>query len=127
MAEPRDWLVAAEDDLKIAKSLKDDNLSSGVCFHSQQVAEKSLKAILLSKGQKSLKTHDLAFLLKRLGKEEHLDACEFLNRFYIPIRYPDAPAGSIEDRRPSTDMAIKALEYAQEIFDFAASQLKEEE
>ena len=45
----RQWLLKAEEDLNAAKSLITHGASflSTVCFHSQQAAEKYLKAFLL--------------------------------------------------------------------------------
>lgn len=41
------WLAIAQDDLKAAKGLLKLELFSAVAYHSQQAAEKSLKASIL--------------------------------------------------------------------------------
>ena len=57
------WLEFAEIDLKAAKALlKEGSLSSVVCFHAQQSAEKCLKALIESKGLNPPKSHDLVML-----------------------------------------------------------------
>ena len=43
----KEWLKVANDDLAVIEKIIDDNrLTNMVAFHSQQVVEKSLKAIL---------------------------------------------------------------------------------
>jgi len=45
---PRDWLRLAKADLAIARlELPPDGLLELLCFHAQQAAEKSIKAVLL--------------------------------------------------------------------------------
>ena len=53
------WIRAAEDDLKLAKViLEEENFYPAICFHSQQSVEKSLKAFLLHQNfSEDLRTH----------------------------------------------------------------------
>ena len=62
--EARDWADYAEEDLIMAKSAlrRSRPLTIGSCFHSQQCAEKYLKAILVSQSIEFPKTHDLLIL-----------------------------------------------------------------
>jgi len=59
-----EWVVYAEEDLMMAKSAlkRSKPLTTASCFHSQQCAEKYLKAILVSKIVEFPKTHDLLIL-----------------------------------------------------------------
>jgi HEPN domain-containing protein len=61
------WIIKAMEDFKVAKhelSLPEDEIAtSAVCFHSQQLVEKLLKAYLISTGVDFERTHDLKFLL----------------------------------------------------------------
>lgn len=55
------WVEYAEEDLVMAKSALRRNkpLTTSSCFHSQQSAEKYLKAMLVSQDIEFPKTHDL--------------------------------------------------------------------
>lgn len=53
----RVWIQQAEEDLKMAEVLMANEYYRGACFHSQQAAEKTLKALLLSKGWELERTH----------------------------------------------------------------------
>jgi len=61
----RKWLLKAEEDFNAAKSLITHGASflSTVCFHSQQAAEKYLKAFLTYHQVEFPKTHDIDELL----------------------------------------------------------------
>jgi len=63
---PEEWLSHAESDLKLASlASKDPQIIRGqVCFHAQQAAEKSIKAVLLFQGVEFPLTHDIEELLK---------------------------------------------------------------
>jgi HEPN domain-containing protein len=66
MHGPEAWLAKAVSDLISAKKLSrddDDTLDTAV-YHTQQCAEKSLKAYLCLKNQVIPKTHDLEKLLE---------------------------------------------------------------
>src|SRR5215216_724383 len=62
--EVSSWVEYAEDDFTVAKSALRRNkpLTTPSCFHSQQCAEKYLKAILVSQNIEFPKTHDLLIL-----------------------------------------------------------------
>ena len=62
---PLDWVDYAEDDFSAAKILlrKSKPLTSPSCFHSQQCAEKYLKAMLIHKDVEYPKTQDLLALV----------------------------------------------------------------
>ena len=67
MSDPSDqfdWVEYAEEDLIMAKSAlrRSKPLTTPSCFHSQQCAEKYLKAILISQDIEFPKTHDLLIL-----------------------------------------------------------------
>ncbi len=62
---PEEWLVHAKSDLNLARLSKgrDDVLPEQVCFHSQQAAEKALKAVLLHRKIEFPFIHDIEELL----------------------------------------------------------------
>jgi HEPN domain-containing protein len=55
--------------------------------------EKALKRLMAGHGKVPLKSHDLIFLLDRIGlddiPEQHLDFLEMINNVSVPTRYPD--------------------------------------
>lgn len=60
--KPADWIRRAENDLRNAEhtlTLVHDCPFDTVCFHAQQCAEKYLKALLLARGVRFPRTHDL--------------------------------------------------------------------
>lgn len=94
--EVKKWIIKAMEDFKIAKhelSFPEDEISTGpVCFHSQQIAEKLLKAFLLSRNVDFEKTHDLEHLVDLCSQQDS----EFkelnvgnLTSYAVEIRYPD--------------------------------------
>jgi len=68
MQEHEIHLKIAQDDLLAAKALLKISLSTTAVFHVQQCFEKSLKGYLAFCKQKSMKTHDLEFLVKECCK-----------------------------------------------------------
>lgn len=66
------------------------------------------------------KTHDLEAIFNRLKDKvlaisELEEKIRFLNKFYVPTRYPDALPGSLPEGLPDSKDAQKALDYAKEI------------
>lgn len=121
MSSPAEWLFLAETDLKAALGSLDHSVPNMVCFHAQQVAEKCLKAVLESAKAEIPRTHELPFLYELVikinpGLEEIKEELMFLNRFYVPTRYPEALPGSLEENLPTIEMAKQAVRYAEQIF-----------
>ena len=94
-ASVRGFLEKAQHDLAAARLLLDqEELADIVCFHSQQTAEKALKAALLSAGCEVPRTHDLPRLLDELvesdGRWEAIRLpAEALSDFAVAPRYPE--------------------------------------
>lgn len=84
---------AREDELNVRSILKHrDGAPSGVCFLSQQMAEKYLKAILIFYDLELMKIHDLIKLISLLennapGIKEIDEDAALLNQYYIETRY----------------------------------------
>jgi uncharacterized protein len=86
------WLRDAEDELSTAVILLQNGKYKSACYHSQQCVEKCLKALILEKGEKPEKVHDIVELLahvNRLGWTVgiSIDDAVFLNSIYKG-RYP---------------------------------------
>jgi HEPN domain-containing protein len=92
---PADWLRFAESDLALAQAA----VGSGVlyemlCFHAQQAAEKSLKAVLLAHNVGFPRTHNLRVLRDLLPPElplaPEVEQAVELSDYATMARYPGA-------------------------------------
>ena len=91
--DPREWLKRARSNLARAKARIPDVYLEDLCFDAQQVAEKSLKAVLIHRGLEFPYSHDLSRLLTLLdntGKKVPKDVRQVarLTRFAVDTRYP---------------------------------------
>lgn len=118
-----EWEAYALDDEKVAEMiLREDGPANPLCFHSQQMAEKYLKAYLLRKGGRFEKKHQLVYLLDLCTEidasfSELVDDAALLSAFYIETRYPgDIPEFSLEEGR-------KGFEAAKHVKDFVLKKL----
>ncbi|MEK7535872.1 MAG: HEPN domain-containing protein [Patescibacteria group bacterium] len=119
-----EWQKFANDDLETAELLlKEDGPINPVCFHSQQAAEKYLKAYLVLNDRRLEKTHDLGSLLNLCTKidisfEQLLKNILYLSEFYTETRYPgDIPEFNF-------DHASKAFDHAKIVKEFVLSKFK---
>ena len=121
----REWLIKADKDLKTAKLVMANGemeLYEAVCFHTQQAAEKYLKALLIKFDITPPKTHDLSALLNLLKsntavESRFYESAEFLNPYAVDIRYP------VEDIDVDTEEVQTALEHCRIIRDFVLTQV----
>ena len=89
--EVKKWLEQAKSDLSAARNSADSKNFDWACFQAQQAAEKGLKALLLQKQGKIIKTHDLVFLSTEINLPEHFkETCKELTLIYVHVRYPTA-------------------------------------
>ncbi len=111
---PQDWLAYAESDLNLARLAKGrkEILPEQACFHAQQAAEKSLKAVFLFKRIEFPLIHDIEELIELAQQnglvlpKEIRDAGS-LTPYAVEARYP----GHLEELAPSdVDEAIRLAE-----------------
>lgn len=115
---PFDWAQYAEEDLIMARTAlrRSKPLTTSSCFHSQQCAEKYLKAILVSQDIEFPKTHDL-LILNTLCTERGIftgftkEDLGRLSGYAVNTRYPG--------NQPTLEEAKDALEIAKTIRQFA--------
>jgi HEPN domain-containing protein len=95
MKEPaRRWLIFADKDRQTCEQIKDlQGLRAIAAFHVQQTIEKSLKAILVCRGQNPPRIHDLlrlaALVAATVGESAiHTGELERINQYYTFSRYP---------------------------------------
>ncbi len=128
MSDSSRWIELAMEDKKMAELAYDAHLYNQACFHSQQGAEKYLKALLLEKDGKFPKTHSLTELLMLASlKDTSLlslkNNCLYLDQFYVPTRYPDAPLGSLPEGAPKEEDAKKAMGILAQIIELISKKL----
>ena len=92
----RQWLRKAGNDLFTARCVLEhpDGPADTPCFHAQQAAEKSLKAVLTACGVRFGRGHDLIPLLdaaasRACGLAEYRAACAQLTAYAVGARYPE--------------------------------------
>ena len=107
VADTRDWLAKARHDLQAASTLLegDQPLPDVAAFHTQQAAEKSLKAFLYWHDVPFRKTHELdelgrAALEIDSSLEESVDSAVDLTPFAWRFRYPGEPMAPRWRRSP---------------------------
>ena len=121
-----EWIKKAnEDELACESILKHrDAPPSPVCFFSQQMAEKYLKALLIFHQKSFPKVHDLKRIATLIEPSEPTifdleEEFNVLNKYYATTRYPgDFPEGF------SWRDAEEAFESAQKIKEFVLEKIK---
>lgn len=124
--EARRWYQTARDDLDTAKVLLDNNKFSASCFHSQQAAEKALKAICFlfgmdTWGHSIVKLTDVLRTHKQTATKvlSYRKEAMALDRYYIPTRYPDGLPDITPMDAYNVDDAETALKYSGHFLDLA--------
>lgn len=120
--DPIEWLNRAKSNL--ARATADINLPDvyleDLCFDAQQAAEKSIKALLLSRGITFPFVHDLAELvtvLQRNGQEVPPTIAEAarLTRFAVETRYPSlTEAVTREDYDRAVAIATEVIRWVEQ-------------
>ncbi len=113
--ETQEWLKIADEEYKAATHLYKRELFRMVCYHSQQTAEKLLKAALTEKEVSVARTHNILDLRNAVAKAGYklklLDEdAVFLNSVYRS-RYP-SDLGLLPGGEPTKNDAQKALKIA---------------
>ncbi len=90
---PAEWMVLARSDLAVAAVARVPSaVPATPCFLAQQAAEKSLKAVLLSRRISFSKTHDVGALLDLLPPDMDVPVdvqhAALLTRYAVDTRYP---------------------------------------
>jgi HEPN domain-containing protein/predicted nucleotidyltransferase len=126
----RRWLAQAEHNLSMARTLLENGFWAGACFQSEQAAELALKALLYSRGHRYVTTHSVQELVQTSGQDDaelqrFQGYGEFLDRFYLPTRYPDALDGpGVPFEAFNEPEALQALGYAAEVVDTVRARMR---
>ena len=88
------WLASAEEDLAYARHAAAAGFHAPACFHSQQAAEKAVKAVHYATGARVVIGHNVRTLIEKVepastGLAALLDDARELDVFYLPTRYPN--------------------------------------
>ena len=115
----KEWLNAANDDLKtIEKLLPDLSLTNVIVFHCQQAIEKVLKALIDELSLGLARTHNLQSLLSKTDEEFNLNYDETIiaeiDRLYIDSRYP-GDFGLMPFGKPTINEAKAYYQQAKEL------------
>ena len=120
------WLEKARRDLVTAQTGIDSSepFSDIICFHTQQAAEKYIKAYLIWQKVEFPKTHSLEDLLLLAAQKdksflELIEDANMLTPYAVEIRYG-------ESDEPIIDDAKQAIEIAEEIKDFVQQKLPDQ-
>jgi len=115
----KDWLRQAKSDLQHSLHAREDGDYDWACFAAHQAAEKAVKALAEFSGG-SYWGHAISKLLEALQEkytisDETKNHALFLDKFYIPTRYPNGfDSGAPVDYYTEKDAEL-AYEAAQHI------------
>lgn len=90
--QTEEWLKQADYDLGTAEAMFRSRRYIYAIFMCHLCLEKALKGLLARRSEILPKSHDLVFLLDRIGidiPEHHAEFLEMLNEVSVPTRYPD--------------------------------------
>jgi len=131
VVEAARWLRQAIEHLSVARWDGQGEFWAAACFQAQQSAELALKAVLIHQGERSVMTHGVVGLVKRVSKY-HAELAALaaqarrLDRYYIPTRYPNGLASGTaaenfddEDFQMAVDAATEVIESARRIVEQA--------
>lgn len=117
-------LEKAERDLTTAERMSDEGteFADVVCFHSQQCAEKALKALIAAPGNEPPRSHDLGVLVEALEEQQVfpadvISAARLLADFGVAPRYP-----GWEDAVGHVDLPV-VLRAARKVLEFVFARL----
>lgn len=111
------WLKTAQEDVRVAEKLMEEEFFSHACFAAQQAGEKAIKALWFLADQEP-SGHSLQRLLLDFSAKDGLpdfpkwiEAAAALDKLYIPTRYPNGlpdltPAESFFRAEAETGIAL---------------------
>jgi HEPN domain-containing protein len=124
MPQPRsveEWLRYARGDLRLAKTPADPDLPVELlCFHTQQAAERAIKAVLIHLGVRPPWTHAIEELLHLLPAgvqtTPEVDQSARLSAYATTTRYPrQGPGVTDAQHREALRLAEAVVQWATQI------------
>ena len=123
------WLEEADWDLENAKILLKNDRFNTVVFHSQQAAEKAVKALLYFNKSNGW-GHSIYSLLVKYKEISHRDTGDLekyalnLDKHYITTRHPDALPNLAPHKAYTKEEAENAITLAQKIISFVKIEIE---
>lgn len=120
MSAENRWAAFAAEDVAMAEAARGLGLWNQVCLHAQEAAAKSLKAFLAERHRPIPLARHLAELLALCAEADHSlsrfeDRCYALDKYLIPLTYPDAVPTSQAGSLPTEKDALEALGILKEL------------
>lgn len=116
--EAKRWWLTAQEDLEAAESLHKTKKFSHACFLSQQSAEKAMKALWLAIDDDPW-GHSIQKLVMQFPQQDRLNGLQnwisnaaYLDKFYIPTRYPNGLPDLTPSQVYNSEDAVQAIEKA---------------
>lgn len=125
----KNWLEEAEWDLENAEILLKNKRYNTVVFHSQQAAEKALKALLYFNNINGW-GHSIFTLLEKYKELKKLDLDDLsryalnLDKHYITTRYPDALPDLAPHKAYNNQEAELAIEQSDKLIQFVKKEIE---
>ena len=119
MKDPtKKWLEYADENLRSAKVLLDNELFNPCLQNVQQAVEKMLKAVLSESGIKIKKTHsinELVTILAENGMKVRIeeDERDLIDSIYLPSKYP--VGGILPDFEPDMQTCVQSVAIAERV------------
>ena len=123
------WLKEADWDLENARILLKNERFNTVVFHSQQAAEKAVKALLYHNKINGW-GHSIYTLLESYKNLKNIDLKDIsnlalsLDKHYITTRYPDALPNIPPHKAYNKSEARTAINQAEKIINFVLGEIK---
>lgn len=119
--EAKRWFSQAQADMAVVRTLISAGHYATACFHAQQAAEKALKALLFSQGERLVWGHSVRELARQCGGYDQaftalMADAGFLDQFYIPTRYPNGlPSPAVPSESYTVSQATAAQEASERL------------
>ncbi len=118
------WMDMAKRTLESARRDAEGGDYNWACFKAQQAAEFAVKAYLYGIGQPRA-GHAVSLLLSHIGAPEELvDKAKYLDKMYVPTRYPNAWSEGAPYQYYTRRDAEEAIEICREVIDYIEARWK---
>lgn len=122
-----DWIKQAKRDVESAKAQLENSFFEWACFIAQQATEKAVKAVYQKLGAEAW-GHSVTDLLRGLQEktdisDDLIDRAKYLDKFYIPARYPNGWVSGIPAEYINKEDAQNAISNSEKILQFCESLL----
>jgi len=120
--EAERWFKQGDHDLMVAQTDYEKGFYSDCCFMSEQAAQKTMNAFLISEGECPMTEYAVSGLIKRArvykqSFQSLLEKAARLDQYHLPTRYPSFLADpAVPFESYTRQQAAQALAFAQEIF-----------